>query len=256
MSASKRVTAGVVLIGEELLCGRTRDSNLQTIAQFLQPLGVQVREARVVADDRDAIIAAVNALRSSCDYVFTTGGIGPTHDDITADAVAAAFGATIDERSDALAILIARYEAQGDALTPARRRMARIPSGASLIANPVSGAPGFQLENVFVLAGVPAIMRAMLEDVVRRIEGGAVVESRTIAAPGAREGEIGGPLASLQADHPDVALGSYPYYRGPGDYGVNLVARGADPVKLAKVEEQLAKLVRDAGGEPENLDEK
>jgi molybdenum cofactor synthesis domain-containing protein len=167
----RTVTAGVVLIGDELLSGRTQDSNLQTIARFLAPLGVQVTQARVVADVPDAIVEAVHALRTHCTYVFTTGGIGPTHDDKTADSIAQAFGVGIDVREDARAILIEHYGG-ADKLNEARLRMARIPDGASLIANPVSKAPGFQLGNVFVMAGVPSIMRGMLEDIAPRLEGG------------------------------------------------------------------------------------
>ena len=158
-------TAAVILIGDELLSGRTRDINLQNIAEFLAPIGIQVAEARIVSDVQEHIVAAVNALRTTYDYVFTTGGIGPTHDDITADSIAAAFGVSIDVRQDALDIISERYRQTGVELTPARMRMARIPEGAVLVANPVSGAPGFQMENVFVMAGVPSIARAMLEDV-------------------------------------------------------------------------------------------
>ncbi|MCG8440927.1 MAG: molybdopterin-binding protein [Caulobacterales bacterium] len=251
MTTDREVTAGVLLIGDELLSGRTRDANLQAIAQFLQPLGVQVADARTVPDVHERIVAALNEMRARWDYVFTTGGIGPTHDDITADAVAAAFAVPIGEREDALAILVKRYADINDALTPARRRMARIPDGASLIYNSSSGAPGFQIGNVFVLAGVPGIMRAMLEDVGHRIEGGAVVASRTVRAGGVREGDIGEALAAAQAALDGVALGSYPYFRGPGDYGVHLVARSRDAHVLDAAEETLKAIVRAAGGEPE-----
>ena len=156
------VTAAVILIGDELLSGRTQDSNLKTIADFLAPLGVEVREARVIPDVHETIVATVQALRTAHDYVFTTGGIGPTHDDITADAVAAAFGRTIDVRADAVAILKPWYEARGQEINEGRMRMARIPAGAELILNPVSAAPGFMLGNVFVMAGIPSVMRGML----------------------------------------------------------------------------------------------
>ena len=170
------VTAAVLLIGDEILSGRTQDTNLRTIAQFLAPLGVEVREARVVPDVHETIVATLNDLRARHNYVFTTGGIGPTHDDITADAVAAAFGQHIDVREDALKILRPYYEARGQEINDGRIRMARIPDGASLIHNPVSAAPGFQMGNVFVMAGVPSVMRGMLLDVAHRIEGGAVIE--------------------------------------------------------------------------------
>ena len=165
-----QVSAGVVVIGDEILSGRTRDINIQQIAEFLGPLGISLKECRVVSDEEDAIVEAVRALSERCTYVFTTGGIGPTHDDITADAVAAAFGRSIGVREDARKILEAWYDKSGTEITDARLRMARIPEGAVLIDNPVTGAPGFQLENVFVLAGVPKIARGMLEDVAARLD--------------------------------------------------------------------------------------
>ena len=184
---SKIVTAGIILIGDELLSGRTQDTNLATIAKFLGPLGVQVGEGRIVADDADIISSTVRDFSKRFDYVFTTGGIGPTHDDITADCIAAAFGLGISEREDAIAMLRERYELSE--LNAARRRMARIPDGASLIANPVSQAPGFQTRNVFTLAGVPQIMRGMLPDIVHRIDGGAEVFQITVEASGIGEGD-------------------------------------------------------------------
>jgi molybdenum cofactor synthesis domain-containing protein len=250
----RQVKAAVLLIGDELLSGRTQDINLQAIAKFLGPLGVQLAEARVVADVPEQIIAALNALRSTYDYVFTTGGIGPTHDDKTADAVAAAFGVDIDVRDDARAILEAHYKGRSS-LNESRLRMARIPDGASLIANPVSKAPGFQLDNVFVMAGVPSIMRGMLEDISHRIEGGAVVRSRTIRAKGIPEGEIADGLGALeQASDGAVGFGSYPWFT-PEGYGVHLVARSADSEALEKAASDLMALVRLRGGEPEEVTE-
>ncbi len=256
MAASKstdRVTAAVLVIGDEILSGRTQDTNIRTIATFLAPLGVQLAEARVVSDDQDQIVMALNALRSRCDYVFTTGGIGPTHDDITADAVAAAFGVSIDVRDDARALLQAWYDKQGTEFTPARMRMARIPDGAELIANPVSVAPGFQIGNVFVMAGIPSVVRGMLEDVPHRIKGGMVVEARTVSATGAREADLAPALSELAAAMPDLSFGSYPWMR-PGTpdaprFGVNLVVRGADPDALDAAEQKLADLIRNAGGD-------
>ena len=169
MTASKRVTAAVLLIGDEVLSGRTQDKNLIQIARFLAPLGINVMECRVVPDETDTIVNALNALRGSHDYVFTTGGIGPTHDDITADAVAAAFGVGIDVRDDALAIIEDWYAKTQTPVTESRKRMARIPDGASLILNPVTGAPGFQTGNVFTLAGVPSIVAGMLNDIDHRL---------------------------------------------------------------------------------------
>jgi molybdenum cofactor synthesis domain-containing protein len=245
------VRAAVLLIGDELLSGRTQDSNLQTIAKFLAPLGIQVAEARVVPDSPETIAAAVNALRTAYDYVLTTGGIGPTHDDKTADSVALAFGVGIDVRADAREILETHYKTTD--LNEARLRMARIPDGATLIANLVSKAPGFQLGNVFVMAGVPTIMRGMLEDVGPRLKGGAVVASRTVRGRGLREGDLAAGLAALEARHAGVSFGSYPWF-SPEDFGAHLVARGADPSALDAAAADLEVLVRDLGVEPEWVD--
>jgi molybdenum cofactor synthesis domain-containing protein len=243
----------VLLIGDELLSGRTQDVNLQTIAKFLAPLGIQILEARIVPDTPARIIEAVNALRAAYDYVLTTGGIGPTHDDKTADCIAAAFGVHIGVRDDARAILEAHYKGR-DNLNEARLRMARIPDGALLIANPVSRAPGFQMGNVFVMAGVPSIMRGMLEDVGHRLKGGAVVRSRTVRAGGVKEGDIAASLAALEAGSPGVSFGSYPWFSADG-YGVHLVARSADPEALERAGQAMAAIVRDCGLEPEFVDE-
>ncbi|MGD0190239.1 MAG: molybdopterin-binding protein [Rhizomicrobium sp.] len=226
MTASAPVspTAAVLVIGDEILSGRTQDTNTAYIARFLAALGIDLVEARVVRDVEPDIVAAVNALRVRVTYVFTTGGIGPTHDDITADAIAKAFGTAIDYHPDVLALLGARYK-PGE-FNDMRKRMARIPDGASLIKNSVSGAPGFQLGNVFVMAGVPMIMRAMLEDVEPRLPRGAVVISRTVSARVA-EGRIAASLARIQKEFDGIAIGSYPYYREDGS-GVQLVVRGRD----------------------------
>ncbi|MBX9617439.1 MAG: competence/damage-inducible protein A [Caulobacteraceae bacterium] len=219
-------TAAVLIIGDEILSGRTADTNLNTIARFLGALGIELLEARTVGDRPGQIVAALNALRSSHDYVFTTGGIGPTHDDITADCVASAFGVGIAEWADALAILERRY---GDQLNEARRRMARIPEGGVLIANPVTDAPGFRIDNVFVMAGVPKIMAAMLEDVAPRLRTGAVVHARTLRVIGVGEGAIAAPLAQAARASPDLSFGSYPFGAGSdGEIGTNLVVRGRD----------------------------
>ncbi|MEE2566858.1 competence/damage-inducible protein A [Hyphobacterium marinum] len=254
MAKPKRVTAGVLLIGDELLSGRTRDVNLQEIATFLAPLGIAVAEARIVSDEADRIVMALNALRTSCTYVFTTGGIGPTHDDITADAVAAAFGVSIDVRDDALAVIEDWYSRSKTPLTESRKRMARIPDGASLVTNPVTGAPGFQIGNVFVMAGVPKIMRGMLEDVAHRLEGGAVTHAITVSAGGLREGDLAEALRTLQAGTLEVSIGSYPFFietrDGAPRRGTNLVARSTDQGALNSAGEALMQIVRDAGGEP------
>lgn len=249
----RQVKAAVLLIGDELLSGRTQDVNLQTIAKFVAPLGVQIAEARVVADVPDEIVAAVNALRAKYEYVFTTGGIGPTHDDKTADSMAAAFGVGIDVRDDARAILEAHYKGMSN-LNEARLRMARIPDGATLIANPVSRAPGFQIGNVFVMAGVPSITRGMLEDVGPRLEGGAVVRSRTIRGKGVREGAIAQGLEDLErAADGVVSFGSYPWFAPPASFGVHLVARSADGAALEEAAADLSALIRSCGAEPEEV---
>jgi molybdenum cofactor synthesis domain-containing protein len=248
----RQVKAAVLLIGDELLSGRTQDVNLQTIARFLAPFGVQVGEARAVADVPAEIIAAVNELRAKYDYVFTTGGIGPTHDDKTADAVAAAFGVHIDVRDDARAILEEHYKGR-TSLNESRLRMARIPDGATLIANPVSKAPGFQLGNVFVMAGVPSITRGMLEDVGHRLEGGAIVRARTMRAKNVPEGEIAERLGALEAaTNGLVTFGSYPWFTREG-FGLHLVARSADPAALEKAAADLMALIRACGAEPEEV---
>ena len=236
----KIVTAGIILIGDELLSGRTQDTNLGTIARWLDPLGVQVGEARIVADNADIISETVRVFSERFDYVFTTGGIGPTHDDITADCIAAAFGLGISERDDAIEVLRERYELAD--LNAARRRMARIPDGASLIKNPVSQAPGFQTKNVFTLAGVPSIMKGMLPDIEHRINGGAKVYSRTVEAAGIGEGDAAAPLAEIEKDYEDVSIGSYPFFNAELK-GVNFVARGRDELVLDEVEWRLRGLV-------------
>ena len=237
----KIVTAGILLIGDELLSGRTRDTNLSTIAKWLGPLGVQVGEARIIADDSEMITQTVRAFSERFDYVFTTGGIGPTHDDITADCIAAAFGVGISEREDAMAELRTRYKESE--LNEARRRMARIPDGASLIKNPVSQAPGFQTQNVFTMAGVPSIMKSMLADIEHRIEGGAKVYSRTVEAPNIGEGDAAKALGELEKAYEGVNIGSYPFFNA-GLHGVNFVARGRDENVLDDVEAKLRELVK------------
>lgn len=234
------VTAGVILIGDELLSGRTQDTNLATIAKWLEPLGVQVGEARIIADNAVIISETVKAFSDRFDYVFTTGGIGPTHDDITADSIAAAFGLGISEREDAIGMLRERYELSE--LNAARRRMARIPNGASLIKNPVSQAPGFQTKNVFTLAGVPSIMRGMLPDIEHRIKGGAKVFSCTVTATGIGEGDAAGPLAEIEKAFEGVSIGSYPFFNADLR-GVNFVARGRDEAVLDDVKKALRALV-------------
>ena len=230
-------TAAMLVIGDEILSGRTRDSNMHHLALALTEHGVRLAEVRVVADDHAAIVAAVNALRVGHDHVFTSGGIGPTHDDITADAIAAAFGVAISHRADAMALLAASYAKAGLEFNAARQRMARIPDGAQLIDNPVSTAPGFSCGNVHVMAGVPRIFEAMLAGVLSQIARGAPLVSRTLRLLRG-EGEIATAFAGFAAGYPDLAMGSYPFNQA-GIYGTNLVLRGTDEALL---EEALAGL--------------
>ncbi|MFP3920152.1 MAG: competence/damage-inducible protein A [Dichotomicrobium sp.] len=222
------VTAGLIVIGDEVLSGRTRDKNIGHVAEKLTETGIQLKEVRIVADDQAAIVEAVNTLRERYDYVFTTGGIGPTHDDITADAIGAAFGLPVE--MDPRAVDILQRHFRESQLTPARMRMTRMPAGAELIENPVSAAPGFSVENVYVMAGVPQIMQAMLDDVLPRLRAGQKILSRTIRVSG-REGDIADILSEAQAAFPDIAIGSYPFHVD-NRFGVNVVLRGPDPDRL------------------------
>jgi molybdenum cofactor synthesis domain-containing protein len=243
VTSPERVTAAVLIIGDEILSGRTQDTNLNAIARHLAVYGVDLAEARVVGDIKADIIAALNALRARYDYVITTGGIGPTHDDITAECVAEAFGVELVEHPEILAMMTARW---GDELNAARRRMARVPVGGSLVRNPVQGPPGFQIGNVFVLAGVPMIMRGMMEDVVTRLRAGQVVISRTVRVEGAGEGAIAAPLEALAKAHPALSLGSYPFF-GPEGFGSNLVIRGRDEAEVVATVDALAEALADIG---------
>ncbi len=251
-AAGRVVTAALVVIGNEVLAGRTRDANTAFLAARLDALGVRLMEVRIVRDAHAAIAGAVNALRAAHDYVFTTGGIGPTHDDITAEAVARAFGVDLYEHPEALARL-ARHYAAGD-LTPARRRMARVPEGAALIDNPVSAAPGFRIANVFVLAGIPAIMQAMFESVRHLVAGGAPLLTRTVRTDLA-EGRVAEGLAALQAAWPDVEIGSYPQMRAAasGGLGLRLVLRATDAARLGAATAALCALVAGLGGRAEEV---
>lgn len=231
MPASDEITAGLVVIGDEILSGRTKDVNIGTVADYCTDLGIELREVRVVSDVEDAIIEAVNALRSRYTYVFTTGGIGPTHDDITADAVAKAFGVALPIHPEARAMLEARWAASGTEVTEARLRMARIPEGGSLIANSVSAAPGFRVGNVHVMAGVPKIMQAMLEAIAPTLQGGRKMLSAAIEC-GVGEGTIAAAFGALQQSYPDVRMGSYPRM-GRASASTELVLRAHDPERLA-----------------------
>jgi molybdenum cofactor synthesis domain-containing protein len=234
------VTAAVLVIGDEILSGRTKDRNLGYIAEYLARIGIDVREARVVPDVADEIVAAVNALRGRYDYVVTTGGIGPTHDDITADSVAQAFGVSIAEDPRVIEIMLERYSPAD--LTPARRRMARIPFGAELIENPISKAPGFRIGNVIVLAGVPAVMQAMLDFAVKSMNAGAVMQVEVITAGSIPEGLYGDALATIAADHPDVSIGSYPSYKD-GRFNNQIVVRGKDDSGVASARQAVEAMI-------------
>ncbi len=233
-------TAAMLVIGDEILSGRTRDSNLHYIACALTKHGITLAEARVVADDHAEIVAAVNALRAKYDHLFTSGGIGPTHDDITADAIAAAFQAPISHRADAMALMAAHYERQALPFNEARQRMARIPDGAVLIENPVSIAPGFTLGNVHVMAGVPKIFEAMLASVLPTLTGGPPLLSQNLRVLRG-EGEIAADFGALAAAFPDLSMGSYPFTQN-GAYGTNLVIRGTDPGQVSAAMLRLTEL--------------
>jgi molybdenum cofactor synthesis domain-containing protein len=219
-------TAAVLLIGDEVLSGRTKDKNLGFIADYMTALGIDLKEARVVADEEDDIVAGVNALRKRYTYVFTTGGIGPTHDDITADAMAKAFGVGIDHHPEAVARLQTYFAKLGREANEARMRMARIPHGATLIDNPVSVAPGFRFENVFVMAGVPKVMNAMMDVIAPSLAAGIPMRSNTIRFLGG-EGDIAKPLKEIQEAHQGVVIGSYPF-ETPEGFATNLVMRSRD----------------------------
>ena len=228
-SASQAVTAAILVIGDEILSGRTKDKNIGYIAEYLTNVGVDVREVRVVPDIEAEIVTALDTLRHRYTYVFTTGGIGPTHDDITADCVAKAFGVSIDVDPRARALLLTRI-AEKD-LNEARLRMARIPAGADLILNKVSAAPGFRIGNVHVMAGVPSIMQAMLDEVAPTLKTGIKMLSESVRAD-LREGDIGTPLGEIAKAHPETIIGSYPF-QDEGRPNTNIVVRSRDPQKLA-----------------------
>lgn len=237
------ITAALLIIGDEILSGRTKDTNIGTIARHLTEIGIRLREVRVVPDVEEAIVEAVNVLRDAHDYLFTTGGIGPTHDDITTDAVAKAFGVAVDIDPRAVAMLHERY-ADAD-LTPARLRMARIPDGAELIPNPLSKAPGFVLGNVMVMAGVPRVMEAMLNEITPRLRTGRPLLSLTIHSP-ELEGNIATIFGDTQLDFPDVQMGSYPYFHDDRR-GVYLVLRATCQERLEVAADSLKARMHSAG---------
>lgn len=230
-------TAAMLVIGDEILSGRTRDANMHHLAGQLTERGIDLKEVRVVSDDREAIVSAAQSLSAMYDNVFTSGGIGPTHDDITADCIAAAFDAQIDVRDDARQLLAEYYEANGKELNDARLRMARIPEGARLIENPVSVAPGFSLGNVHVMAGVPNIFQAMVQSLLPTLTGGSPLLTKSLRVERG-EGDIAKPLAALAERHPEVSIGCYPYVQD-GLYGANVVLRGTDDGVLSIAFEEL-----------------
>ncbi len=246
----KTVTACLLIIGNEILSGRTKDANLQFLALELNKLGVRLLECRVIPDIEQTVVDTVNEVRARFDYVFTTGGIGPTHDDITADCIAKAFGVGISEHPEAVARMTRHY---GDAalFTPARRRMARVPHGGVLVDNPVSVAPGFQMENVFTFAGIPAVMQGMFGAMKHRLVGGDPVVSRTVRT-NLPEGIIAEPLGALQKRFEDLDIGSYPAFRN-GKPSVSLVLRGTDDARLASASAELIATLRKMNGEAEEF---
>ena len=246
MSQFKVVTAALVIIGNEILSGRTRDANLQFLGEHLNDIGIRMLECRIVPDIENIIVDTVNHCRASYDYVFTTGGIGPTHDDITAAAVAKAFDTPLERHPEAEAMLLARYKPEE--VTPARMKMADIPVGASLLKNPVSTAPGFRLENVFVMAGVPRIMQAMFKEYAYELVGGAKVLSASVTSY-VPEGAIGMRLGEIQNIFPDADVGSYPFWND-GKPGTNLIVRHPDRDVVNAACDEIVQMIKDLGGNP------
>src|SRR3954471_1976495 len=249
-ATSKTVTACILVIGNEILSGRTKDANIQYLATELGQLGIRVMECRVIPDVEATVVATVNEIRAKFDYVFTTGGIGPTHDDITADSIAKAFGVAISEHPEAVARMTRHY---GDPalFTPARRRMARVPHGGILVDNPVSVAPGFQVENVFTFAGIPKVAEAMFQSMKHRLVGGDPVLARTVRT-NLPEGIIAEPLGALQKRYEDLDMGSYPAFRN-GKPSVSLVLRGTVDARLAAAAADLIRTIKEMNGEAEEF---
>jgi molybdenum cofactor synthesis domain-containing protein len=242
-SKSGIVTAAVLVIGDEILSGRTKDKNIGYIAEYLTAIGIDLKEVRVVPDDEPEIVAALNALRARYTYVFTTGGIGPTHDDITADAIAKAFGVPIRYNPQAVEILSARLTQTGGTMNEARMRMTRMPAGAELVLNKISAAPGFRIENVIVMAGIPQVMQAMLDHVAPQLKTGAKMLSESVRAD-CREGDIGTELGAIAKAHPDVMIGSYPFMDERGA-NAHVVMRSRDPQKLVAVKAAVEAMLKD-----------
>ncbi len=236
------VTAGLLVIGDEILSVRTKDKNIGYIAEYLTAIGIDLKEVRVVPDEEPEIVAALNALRGRYTYVFTTGGIGPTHDDITADAVAKAFGVPIDYHPQAVEILRARLAQTGGEMNEARMRMTRVPEGGELVLNKISAAPGFRIGNVIVMAGIPQVMQAMLDYVAPQLKTGAKMLSESVRAD-CREGDIGTELGVIAKAHPDVIIGSYPFMDEKTGANAHVVMRARDPQKLAVVKAEVESML-------------
>ncbi|MCW9033408.1 MAG: molybdopterin-binding protein [Rhodospirillales bacterium] len=246
MAEAKIVTSCIVVIGNEVLSGRTQDVNIKFLTTSLGEIGIRVTECRVIPDVKETIIGTVNECRAKFDYVFTTGGIGPTHDDITTECIAAAFGKKVVLNPEAEALMLAQYGRKN--LTDARLKMAHVPEGAALIDNPISKAPGYNLENVFVLAGVPLIVETMFISMTPMLVGGDKVHSITVTVE-LPEGKLAAGLEALQNNHQGIDVGSYPYYR-EGRFGVSIVMRGTDLGELETTADELKILMRSLGGEP------
>ena len=246
MNSKSVVTSALVIIGNEILSGRTRDSNLQFLGEQLNEMGIQILECRIIPDIENAIVNTLNHCRKTYDYVLTTGGIGPTHDDITTAAVAKAFGTTLERNSEAEAMLLGRYKA--DEVTPARMKMADIPVGAELLKNPVSIAPGFRIENVYVMAGVPRIMQAMFKEFSNELNGGSKKLSASITSH-LPEGKIAMRLGEIQKKFPDTDIGSYPFWND-GKPGTNLVVRHSELEFINLACDDIVQMIIDLGGQP------
>ncbi len=246
MNSKLEVTAAALAIGDELLSGRTRDKNIGHLAQTLTSVGINLREVRIVADEQSEIVDAVNALRAKYDYLFTSGGIGPTHDDITADAVSKAFEVDCIYDDDAMSLLAAHYASREMEFTDARQRMARMPKGASHIDNPVSKAPGFIIENVYVMAGVPKVFEAMLNNVVPTLQTGQKLLSRSVPCTHG-EGVIGTPLGIIQKDNPDISIGSYPRFGDDGSFSTEIIVRGLNIEDVDKAADDIVQMLANLG---------
>jgi molybdenum cofactor synthesis domain-containing protein len=241
--SGETVTAAILVIGDEILSGRTKDKNIGYIAEYLTNIAIDLREVRVVPDVEEEIVTALNALRGRYTYVFTTGGIGPTHDDITADSVAKAFGVGIGYHPDAVAVMKARFDALGTEMNEARMRMARVPDGAALVPNKISAAPGFWIGNVITMAGVPTIMQAMLDEVAPKLKTGVQMLSESIRAD-LREGDIGTELGEIAKRHPGTSIGSYPFFDDTKGPNTNIVIRARDASELAKARVDVEEMLR------------